>query len=116
MDKDEFRLNDDTMRDLRRIAQSPGELEWRMELLTKLERINLRHELFTRATMTEFKRLHKEKTNLTQVTRAINIELDERLKPAKSVAKQIGKGAIWILERCALIAFAYMGVKLGINH
>lgn len=115
MDQDDFKLKDDTMRDLRRIAQSPGEFEWRMELLTKLERINQRHDLFARAVVAELKQLKEKKVDLTKLSKHVNIELDARMKPARNVAKQVGKAALWILERCLLLFFAYLGVRLGLK-
>jgi hypothetical protein len=116
VNKDDYKLNDDTMRDLRRIAQSPGEFEWRMELLAKLERYNQEHDLFVREAVKELKRLDKVKPGLTEVTARIQLELEEKLKPAKGVAKQLGKGALWVLERMALLGVAYIGVKLGLRH
>lgn len=104
------------MRDLRRIAQSPGEFEWRMELLAKMERINQRHDLFSRACVAELKKLNKEKLGIKQVNDRVIIELDARLKPVKSVAKTLGKGAIWVIERMLLLGFAYLGIKLGLKQ
>jgi hypothetical protein len=116
MDKDDFKLNDDTMRDLRALAALPSEFAWRMELLVKLERINQRHELFVRTAVRELKKLEKEKMGLTQVSKRITIELDERLKPARNIGKRIGKGVLWVLERAMILFFAWLGIKLGLIH
>lgn len=113
---DDFKLNDDTMRDLRRIAQSPGEFEWRMELLAKLERINARHDLFVRAAVNELKRLDREKLGPIAVTKLVNKEIDERQKVSKGWMKRMERAAIWLLERAALLGFAYLGIKLGLKH
>lgn len=112
---DEFKLNDDTMRDLRRIAQSPGEFEWRVELLAKLERYNQEHDLFVREAVRELKRLDKVKLDLTEVTKWVRIELDERLKPAHSVLLGAKKTGLWLIERIALIGFTYLAIKLGLK-
>lgn len=116
MDKDDFKLTDDTMRDLRRLAGLPGDFEFRMELLTKLERINQRHELFVRTAVRELKKLDREKMGLTQVNKRIIIELDDRLKPARNVGKRIVKGMLWVLERAMILFFAWLGIKLGLIH
>lgn len=104
------------MRNLRRIASSPGEFEWRMELLTKLERSDQRHDLFARAVLAELKRLNDKKVDLTKLSKHVNIELDARMKPAKNVAKQVGKAVGWTVERIALPLFlAYLVLTLGLK-
>lgn len=68
MNEEEFKLSsDDTMRRLRQIAQAPGELQWRLELLSTLERMRISNEIAQRGIMHTLARMRKESTHLSPI-------------------------------------------------
>lgn len=107
--EEEFKLSsDDTMRRLRSIAQSPGELQWRLELLSTLERMRVTQEVSNRGILQMLHRVRKDVSHITPMKLAelVNAQLEEKLKPRDRDVNRLWKGAIWILERAATVGIA----------
>lgn len=93
MDQDQFRLkDDDTMRRLRAIAQAPGELQWRLELVATLERMRISNEVATRSILQNQRTMQTTLKSLTPVelAKSINLEIDQREKNKDSERYRAG--------------------------
>jgi hypothetical protein len=115
---EEFKLStDDTMRRLRVIAQAPGELQWRLELLTTLERMRVTAEVSTSSILQNQRKLHKAIEHLSPVTLAktINAQIDEKLKPRDRDVHRLWKAAIWLLEKAATIGIGVVCTLIGLK-
>jgi hypothetical protein len=112
---DEFKLSEDTMVGLRAIAANSGELEWRIELLAKLQRITEQQELFTRAVVGELKRLKAAQVGPVRITEIVRTELSEKLKVTNVKVNQIWKVGVWLAERAALGGLTYLAIWLGMR-
>lgn len=107
--EEEFKLsNDDTMRRLRAIAQAPGELQWRLELLETLNRMRIQQVVSNRGILQMLHKVRKDVTHLTptKLAQLINAQLNEKLKPRDRDVNRLWKGAIWVLERAATVGIA----------
>ena len=80
------------MRRLRAIAQTPGEFQWRVELLATLERMRLSHEVGIRAMLQNQRAMQKILSSLTPVelAKSINREIDQREKNRDSERYRAG--------------------------
>jgi hypothetical protein len=90
---DEYKLrSDDTMRDLRRVAQAPGELEWRLSLVSAIERMRLESQMAYRSLLQNQKNTQKTLQSLTPVelAKSINREIDQREKNRDSERYRAG--------------------------
>lgn len=115
---EQFKLaSDDTMRRLRTIAQAPGELQWRLELLSTLERMRVTQEVATRTIVQNHARLRKDLAHLTptKLAEAINAQLDEKLKPRDRDVNRLWKASMWLLEKAATIAIGVICTLLGLK-
>jgi hypothetical protein len=93
MPDEEFKLSsDDTMRRLRQIAQAPGELQWRLELVATIERIRMQHLISTRAILQNQRAMQKSISHITQTKLAalVNAEIDQREKAKDSEKYRAG--------------------------
>jgi hypothetical protein len=115
VDRDDFKLSDDTMRNLRNIAQSPGELAWRMELLATLERHRMGHEIFTRAVLAELKRIKKDQVGPVKITEIVRTELTERLAQTTKDAGRVWTVFVWLAEKAAIIGGTYLAIWVGLK-
>lgn len=116
---DEFKLSgDDTMRHLRAIAQSPGELQWRMELVAAIDRIRVQHEVSNRGVLQLLARLRKDVSHLTptKLAELVNAQLEEKLKPIEKDQGRLWKASMWILEKAAIIGGTYFALWLGMKR
>lgn len=68
------------MRRLRSIAQAPGELEWRLELVATLERMRVTQEVSTRTIIQNQGRLRKKMSHLTptKLAELINAQIEQK--------------------------------------
>ncbi len=115
---DDFKLtDDDTMRRLRVLAQSPGELQWRMELLATMDRMRIQSQVSTRAILQSQKAIEKSLSHLTptRLTALVNRELEEKLKPRDRDVNRLWKASIWILEKAATIGIGVVCTLLGLK-
>lgn len=112
---DEFKLSDDTMRNLRNIAQAPGELQWRMELLATLERQRMQQELFMRSALGELKRLRKAQIGPIRITEIVRTELNEKIKDTTKDVNRMWKASMWLLEKAAIIGGTYIAIWMGLK-
>jgi hypothetical protein len=112
---DDFKLSDDTMRGLRNIAQAPGELQWRLELLAKLERMTMKQELFTRAVLGELKRLKEQQIKPGKITDIVRAELDEKTRQTDKDVSRLWNASVWLLEKAAIIGGTYFAIWLGLK-
>jgi hypothetical protein len=110
---DDFKLrSDDTMRRLRQIAATPGDFEWRMELIATLERMRMEHQIATRTILQNQRTTQKTLSSLTPVelAKSINREIDQREKNRDSERYRAG----WkqfrnhIITAVTSIAVAYL--------
>lgn len=94
------------MRRLRAISQTPGELQWRMELLATLERMRLSHEVGIRAMLQNQRAMQKILSSLTPVelAKSINREIDQREKNRDSAKYRGGWKSLRSHTLTALIA------------
>lgn len=103
------------MRRLRTIAQSPGELEWRLELLSTLDRMRVQQEVTNRGILQVMGRLRKDVSHLTPMKLAelMNAQIDQKLKPTQKDVNRLWKGSMWVIERAATIGIAlFIGMKI----
>jgi hypothetical protein len=117
-DDEEFRLStDDTMRRLRQIAQAPGELKWRLELVATLERMRVTNQVQTRGIIQVLKRMRRDMSHLAPVKLAllINAQVDEKLKPRDKDVGRLWKAAVWLLEKFATIAIGVVCTLIGLK-
>jgi hypothetical protein len=111
---EEFKLSsDDTMRRLRTIAQAPGELQWRLELLSALERMRVTQEVSNRGILQMLHRVRKDVSHITPMKLAelVNAQIEEKLKPRDRDVNRLWKVGGWIAERAALVVGTYLGIK-----
>lgn len=115
---DSFRLStDDTMRRLRTIAQSPGELQWRLELLSTLERMRVTAEVSTASILQNQRKMHETLEHLTptRLAKLVNAQIEEKLKPRDRDVGRLWKAGIWLLEKAATIGIGVVCTLIGIK-
>lgn len=93
------------MRRLRTIAQAPGELQWRLELLSTLERMRVQQEVSNRGILQMLSKVRKDVSHITptKLAELVNAQIEEKLKPRDRDVNRLWKGAMWILEKAATI-------------
>lgn len=101
------------MRRLRTIAQAPGELQWRLELLSTLDRMRVQQEVSNRGIIQMLTRMRKEVASLTPMKLAelMNAQIEEKLKPLNKDVGRLWKTGIWIVEHLAPVALAVFIAK-----
>jgi hypothetical protein len=117
-DVDDFKLSsDETMRRLRTIAQAPGELEWRLELLSTLERMRMQSEVSTRAILQNQARLAKDISHISpeRLAKLVNAQLEEKLKPRDRDVNRLWKASVWLLEKAATIGIGVVCTLIGLK-
>jgi hypothetical protein len=115
---DEFKLNsDETMRRLRQIAQAPGELQWRLELLSTLERMRLTQEVSNRGILQMLARVRKDVSHLTPMKLAelMNAQIEERMKPRDKDVNRLWKSGVWLLEKAATVGITVVVTMIGLK-
>lgn len=115
---DEFKLSsDDTMRRLRTIAQTPGELQWRLELLATLERMRVTQEVSNRGILQMLHRVRKDVSHITPMKLAelMNAQIDEKLKPRDRDVNRLWKASTWLLEKAATIGIGVLCTLIGLK-
>jgi len=115
---DEFKLsNDETMRRLRTIAQAPGELQWRLELLSTLDRMRVQQEVTNRSILQMLSKVRKDVSHITPMKLAelVNVQIAEKLKPRDQDVNRLWKSAMWILEKAVTIGIAVVCTIVGIK-
>ena len=115
---DEFKLStDDTMRHLRTIAQSPGELQWRLELLATLDRMRVQSEVSNKGIIQMLARLRKDVSHLTptKLAELVNAQFDEKIKDTSKDVNRMWKASMWLLEKAAIIGGTYLAIWVGLK-
>lgn len=115
---EQFKLNsDDTMRRLRQIAQAPGELQWRLELLSTLERMRMTSEVQNRGILQMLAKVRKDVACLTPMKLAelMNAQIDEKMKPRDKDMNRIWKSGVWLLEKAATIGITVVVTMIGLK-
>jgi hypothetical protein len=115
---DEFKLStDETMRHLRTLAQAPGELQWRLELLATLERMRVQQEVSNRGILQMLGRVRKDVSHLTptKLAELINAQFDEKIKPRDKEVGRLWKASIWLLEKAATIGIGVVCTLIGLK-
>lgn len=115
---DEFKLSsDETMRRLRTIAQSPGELEWRLELLSTLDRMRVQQEVTNRGILQMLAKVRKDVSHITPMKLAelVNVQIEEKLKPRDRDVNRLWKASIWLLEKVATVGIGVACTLIGLK-
>lgn len=115
---EQFKLNsDDTMRRLRQIAQAPGELQWRLELLSTLERMRMTQEVQNRGILQMLGKVRKDVACLTPMKLAemMNAQIDEKMKPRDKDMNRLWKSGVWLLEKAATIGITVAVTMIGLK-
>jgi hypothetical protein len=117
---EEIKLSgDDTIRHLRQIAQAPGELQWRLELVATIDRMRVQQEVSTRGILQSLKSIRKDVSHLTptRLAELMNAQIAEKMKPRDRDMNRLWKAAVWVLEKFVTIALGgllmYIGLKKG---
>jgi hypothetical protein len=116
--EDDFKLSkDETMRRLRIIAQSPGELQWRLDLIATLERMRIQQEVSASSIIQNQRRLETAIKHLTPVKLAalVNAQIDEKLKPRDRDVNRLWKAGVWILEKILTLGLGVAATLLGLK-
>lgn len=114
----EFKLSgDDTMRHLRNIAQSPGELQWRLELLATLDRMRVQNEVSTKGILQMLSRVRKDVSHITptKLAELVNAQLEEKLKPIQKDQGRLWKASVWLLEKVGTIGIGVVCTLIGLK-
>ena len=119
MDQDHFRLTDDTMRHLRTLAQAPGELNWRIELLAYIGNKNTETLLAIQNLVSEVRSIKKSQSAPGELSRVIKAEVESQVKvavgPEKKDVARLWKAGMWVLEKAVVAALGAGGVLLGLK-
>lgn len=105
------------MRHLRSIAQSPGELQWRLELLAAIDRMRVQQEVSTKGVLQILNRMRKDVSHITPIKLAelVNAQLEEKLKPIQKDQGRLWKASIWLLEKAATIGIGVICTLIGLK-
>lgn len=105
------------MRRLLALAQSPGELQWRLELLETLRGMRVQSEVSTKGILQMLARLRKDVSHITPVKLAelVNAQLEEKLKPLEKEQGRMWKASIWLLEKAATIGIGVVCTLIGLK-
>jgi hypothetical protein len=115
---DDFKLSsDETMRRLLALAQSPGELQWRLELLETLRGMRVQSEVSTKGILQMLARLRKDMSHLTptKLAELVNAQLEEKLKPIQKDQGRLWKASMWLLEKTATIGIGVVCTLIGLK-
>lgn len=112
----DYRLsNDDTMKRLKVIAQSPGELQWRLELLSTLERMRIQQEVSTKGLFQELRLVKKGQIGRTELAEIINAQIREKGQAESKQVDWMWSTGVWLLKAAALGGFSLVGALIGIK-
>ena len=105
------------MRRLRSIAQAPGELQWRLELLSTLDRMRVQQEVSNRGILQELHRLRRDMSHLTPTKLAdlVNAQIEEKTKPTKQEVGRMWKVGVWLLDKFAAIGIGAALTLIGLK-
>jgi hypothetical protein len=115
---DNFKLSsDETMRRLRTIAQAPGELQWRLELLSTLERMRVTQEVQNRGIVQMLTQVRKDVSHLTPMKLAelVNAQIEEKMKPRDRDVNRLWKASVWLLEKFGTIGIGVVCTLVGLK-
>ena len=115
---DEFKLSsDDTMRRLLSLAQSPGELQWRLELLETLRGMRVQSEVSTKGILQMLSRLRKDVSHITptKLAELVNAQLEEKLKPRDREVNRLWKAGVWLLEKAMTVGIGVICTLIGLK-
>jgi predicted XRE-type DNA-binding protein len=115
---EDFKLSgDDTMRHLRAIAQAPGELQFRLELVAAIDRIRVQQEVSTKGIVQMLNRVRKDVSHITptKLAELVNAQLEEKLKPRDRDVNRMWKASIWLLEKAATIGIGVVMTLIGLR-
>lgn len=119
MDQDHFRLTDDTMRHLRTLAQAPGELNWRIELLAYIGNKNTETLIAIQNLTTVVKDMKKTQFAPGELSKVIRAEVESQVRaavgPEKKDVARLWKAGMWVLEKAVVAALGAGGVLLGLK-
>jgi predicted DNA-binding transcriptional regulator len=115
---DEFKLSsDETMRRLLSLAQSPGELQWRLELLDTLRSMRVQQEVYNKGILQMLGKVRKDVSHLTptKIAELVNAQITEKLKPLEKEQSRMWKASMWLLEKAATIGIGVMCTLIGLK-
>ena len=94
------------MKRLKAIAQAPGELQWRLELLSTLERMRIQQEVTSKGIFQELKQVKKGQISRSDLADIINAQIKEKTAPQTQEMNRLWKGAMWLLQHAATVGIA----------
>lgn len=105
------------MRRLRSIAQAPGELQWRLELLSTLERMRVTAEVSTSSILQNQRQMQKTIAHLTPMKLAelMNAQIEEKMKPRDRDVNRLWKSGVWLLEKAMTIGITVVVTMIGLR-
>ena len=105
------------MRRLRVIAQAPGELQWRLELLSTLDRMRVQQEVSNRGILQMLSKVRKDVSHITptKLAELVNAQLEEKLKPRDRDVNRLWKASIWLLEKAATVGIGVVCTLIGLK-
>lgn len=115
---DEFKLSsDETMRRLLSLAQSPGELQWRLELFDTLRNMRVQQEVYNKGILQMLGKVRKDVSHLTptKIAELVNAQIVEKLKPLEKEQSRMWKASMWLLEKAATIGIGVMCTLIGLK-
>jgi hypothetical protein len=116
--EDDFKLSsDETMRRLRVIAQAPGELQWRLELLSTIDRMRVQQEVSNRGILQMLGKVRKDVSHITptKLAELVNAQLEEKLKPIQKDQGRLWKASVWLLEKVGTIGIGVVCTLIGLK-
>lgn len=112
-----FKLStDETMRRLQTIAQSPGELEWRLNLLDTLGRMRVQSEVTSKGLFQRLSQIQKAQISRTDLAEIINAQIKEKTAGDKKELHRVVKVLLWLAEKFATIAIGVACTLLGLKE
>lgn len=105
------------MRHLRNIAQAPGELQWRLELLATLDRMRVQQEVSTRGILGMLAKVRKDVSHISpeKLAHLVNAQIEEKLAPRDRDVNRLWKASTWFLEKMATVGIGVIVTLLGLK-
>jgi len=97
--EEDYKLLDDTMRNLETLAHSPEELRWRLSLVQAIKDLRREQQLTRTELRARFDKLEKGAVTPIQVARVVKTEIEDNADLAKVAqdVKRLWAGAMWLV-------------------
>src|ERR1700730_7303957 len=103
------------MRRLLSLAQTPGELQWRLELLDTLRNMRVQQEVSTKGILQMLGKVRKDVSHIShaKLAQLVNAQLEEKLKPLEKEQGRLWKASMWLLEKVGTIGIGVVCTLIG---